>query len=83
MTADERVAAIVARLSPAEVKALAAGAIGLLLAEETSLADLAHRDTVHAMVSGAAPTFARSLRGLLKTARSARVRQDQSVRQRA
>lgn len=75
MTPDERVAQVVARLSPGEVNALASAAVALLLAEETSLADLAHRETVHGIISGAAPTFARSLRGLLSTARRARARQ--------
>jgi hypothetical protein len=75
VTPDERVALVVARLSPGEVNALAAAAIELLIAEETSLSDLAHRETVHGIVSGAAPTFARSLRGLLTTARRARARE--------
>lgn len=75
MTEDRRAADVVARLSASEVQALAVQAVALVFAEDESLADLAHREHVHGVIRGAAPTFSHALRALIKNARNHRAQQ--------
>lgn len=73
MTTAIRAAEQVARMHPEYRALLATGSMAVLDALEYSLADEVHRAHVFAVLDGAAPTFARELRALLKNARKARV----------
>lgn len=75
--------AIVARMGPGEIRALAVAAVALAQAQEISLPGVSHREHVHGVIRGSAPTFYSHLAHLLHRVAVIRSRQGVPARRRA
>lgn len=74
---------IVARMGSGEIRQLAVLAVAVAIAQDISLPDVGHREHVHGVIRGSAPTFHHHLKRMLHGVAVVRSRIGAPVRRRA